>query len=96
MAELSEKLQRWEETRKMGLVPFVLVYGVLAWGLSTGVIWAVVMSVMSGWEKFFMRLLVACIFFPIGGVLFGFFVWRKNEQEFLKQMPDPNNPETNQ
>ena len=35
---------KWERTRKRGFIRFVLVWGVLGWGLSTGILFSLVFS----------------------------------------------------
>ena len=35
---------KWAKTREMGERRFILIYGVLLWGLLTGIGWAIAMS----------------------------------------------------
>ena len=85
-----QQLKRWEKTRAMGMVPFIIVYGVLGWGLCTGILFAVMTEFsahgIDGILKFsagFMnRLLGAIVIFPLGGVLFGYVGWKLAERNY--------------
>jgi hypothetical protein len=69
-------VERWSETRRMERSRYIWRYGVLGWGLSVGVIWALVMSALQGWERLPILLPLALIGFPIGGYFFGVCTWR--------------------
>ncbi len=58
-----------------GPVWFILVYGVLGWGLTTGVLFAWVLSWEEG-RSFLGALPLTLVFFPLGGLLWGFLMWR--------------------
>ncbi len=38
------KLEKWASIREKGKQRFVLVYGVLGWGVSTGLLWSILMA----------------------------------------------------
>lgn len=67
---------------KRGRSHFVWRYGVLGWGLSTAIAWAVFMELwQSGLEHFSaarlaIYLAVALLLFPVGGYLWGRCMWK--------------------
>jgi hypothetical protein len=51
---------------------FILRHGVLEWGLTTGVVYAVVMHLTSGPDSnLALWLAVSLVVFPLGGILWG-------------------------
>ncbi|MEM7784733.1 MAG: hypothetical protein AAF623_15390 [Planctomycetota bacterium] len=81
-----KQFKKWTETRKRGMIYFVVVYGVLAWGLGTGILWSLLTSMMSGWEGTSLRFTLGLIFFPIGGILFGVLMWFILEKQYKKRL----------
>jgi hypothetical protein len=73
---------KWPEFKKLGRKQFVLRYGVLGWGLPVAIGWSLSMAHQNGWNQFLFFLIPSLIVFPLGGVLFGRFLWwwveRKN------------------
>lgn len=74
MKSSNRQLGRWSTLREKGFRRFVLIYGVLGWGLSTGVIWALTMSLL-GWSDLRVVLPTAMVLFPIVGWAWGAFMW---------------------
>ena len=83
MTPMTEKqAARWKKTRQMGRGRYTLIYGVLIWGVATGVIWSVAMAWMQGWERLPGLLVLALIAFPIGGFFYGRLMWRIFESRY--------------
>jgi hypothetical protein len=61
---------------KLGRSKFVLFYGVLAWGVPTAILFALVRGYSDGWGTFLPQLIIALILFPLGGVLWGRIMWK--------------------
>ncbi len=88
--------ERWAEQRKMGIYRYVLVYGMLAWGFTTGIGWALFMQyVMPVFAEgppdpvFLWK--AALIGFPFGGILWGATNWYGNELRFKKEQGEKPN-----
>ena len=81
--------QSWEQTRARGKWSFVWRAGVLAWGLTSAFIWSAVMAWGDGWslQAFLWHFRLAVIGFPLGGILFGLFVWWWSERNYRRQSP---------
>jgi hypothetical protein len=80
------QLKNWESLRRRGRKWYILVVGVLCWGLLSGLVWAVAMSAMQGWERLPLLLALGLVGFPIGGYFFGAFMWKRMESEYQKSI----------
>ncbi len=77
-----KQIRQWSETRKKGRRRFILVNGVLGWGVMTGVLWSLFMAMTQGWEKLPAYLAFGLIGFPLGGLAFGAIVWSMSEKKY--------------
>ncbi|MCR6625494.1 hypothetical protein [Pseudoxanthomonas japonensis] len=65
---------RWQKIREQGPLRFIVVRGMLGWGLITAVLWCGLMMVFT--EREFLPLLTAALIgFPIGGLVWGGAMW---------------------
>lgn len=64
-----------DKIRKLGRSKFIWRYGVLGWGLSTAILFSLVMGYTEGWDGFVFKLIPALVLFPIGGYAWGHFMW---------------------
>ena len=87
MSHRQERIEKWSRTRQMGMVKYIFYFGIIGWGLVTGVMWGVLMSLMDGFSFTSDNLrtfIVGMIIFPIGGILFGAVMWWWSEREYRK------------
>lgn len=76
-----EQLEKWKETRQKGMLRFVLVNGVLAYGMFM----FIVMTFVVHRDKLSVNFIcTSAIAWSIAGVLFGFFMWIIGERKFRK------------
>ena len=70
-----EELERLRRLRDGGHLRYVLLHGVVGWGVCTAVLFSLIMSL---WEKepFLKVLSGAVVAFGAGGILFGETMWR--------------------
>jgi|1186.fasta_scaffold139987_2 hypothetical protein len=61
---------------KLGRSKFVLLFGVLLWGLPTAILFALTRGYLDGWDSFLPQLIIALILFPLGGILWGRIMWK--------------------
>lgn len=81
MKNLDGQLQRWEKTRRMGRNRFIWRFGVLYWGVFTGIVCSLAMWCVTGRsDSLFLYLIPALVLFPIGGYFWGWYVWQKSEK----------------
>ncbi|NCT70839.1 MAG: hypothetical protein GXC75_07835 [Xanthomonadaceae bacterium] len=73
-AKQEAALARWQKIREQGPLRFIVVRGMLGWGLITAVLWCGLMMVFT--EREFLPLLTAALIgFPIGGLVWGGAMW---------------------
>jgi len=78
-------MDKWAKMREKGKQRFVLVNGVLGWGVPTAILWSVLMELLDPSENIWVRPIIALIIFPIAGIAFGHLMWNKSEKTFEKQ-----------
>jgi hypothetical protein len=78
------RTQWWVEQRQHGFLRFVLVRGVLLWGITTALLYCGLRSLTEPSFSFTGQLATALITFPVGGVLFGAFLWWLYEREYSR------------
>lgn len=78
------KMEKWAKTREKGKQHFVLVNGVLGWGVSTAIFWTLLMEFLDPLENIWVRPTIALIIFPIAGIAFGHLTWNKSEKAYEK------------
>lgn len=78
---------RWERIRQVGRRRFVLYYGVLGMGLIGGLLYSLIDLLYHhkpfSWEEFMIPLIV----FPLGGICWGNWLWKRSESEYKKNAP---------
>lgn len=72
----------WEAVRQKGILHFVIVRGVLGWG-----VWVALTSALTAWAltphvQFGLLLKRSLVIFPIGGILWGLSVWFFTERKY--------------
>jgi hypothetical protein len=77
----SRSAAKWEAIRTKGLLRFILLRGVLGWGLGCAAFLTVFHLVS---ESHFTAADIALPFvvFPVGGVLFGYLIWNQAEATY--------------
>jgi hypothetical protein len=71
----ARQLERWAKMRRLGRTRFVIYYGVLAWGVGTGVFVSILLGWLQGWNDFGMWLAISMVSFPIGGIFWAMAMW---------------------
>lgn len=79
-------MEKWAKTREKGKQRFVLINGVLGWGVTTAILWAALMEYIEPSENIWVRSIIALIIFPIAGVAFGHLMWKKSEKAYDKEI----------
>ena len=68
--------KKWEVTREAGRASFVLRYGVLAWGVTTALLFTLVRALEDGADANVpLTLAASMLLFPLGGILWGHTMW---------------------
>ncbi|TNE63956.1 MAG: hypothetical protein EP335_08205 [Alphaproteobacteria bacterium] len=84
----SGQLDRWEKIRRGGRMRYILLYGVLGWGLPT----LLLFSLIRGWVEGRVESILATVFDPmhlviwaLAGVVFGALMWRWSERIYERR-----------
>ena len=82
---MSNKLEKWEKLRAKGKWNYILIYGVLGWGVSTGVLFSLIFPlVMGGKVPFLPVFALSIVLFPLGGIAWGYCMWILSEKAYAK------------
>ena len=80
----SDPLARWARIRRKGPLRYILLRGVLGWGLATALVYSLVMWAVTG-ANLRILLPLAMVIFPIGGVLWGAAMWWFLERRYQRE-----------
>lgn len=78
--------KNWEAKQAKGMWRFILLFGVLQWGVTTALIFSLIMSVTKQDRSFLDILQSAIITFPLSGIFFGGVMWRLSQSKYEKSM----------
>lgn len=84
MTSRDDQFAKWEEIRKQSFLRFVLVRGVLIWGLGTAVLYSLLMWLISDID-IGKRLPFALVLFPVGGLFWGAIMWWFIDRKYRQQ-----------
>ncbi len=86
---MSQKAQeRWQKDQQLGKSQYIVRYGVLFWGIPTGILWSIIMHFLQPQDTWYIRPIIAMIIFPLGGIWFGKWLWNTNVKNFGLQNPE--------
>ena len=85
-AELPKDLRRWEEMRKKGKRNFVLVNGLLAWGLPMFAVMTFFLNKKSERPLTAGLIAISAVLWAIGGLCFGLTIWTISERKYQKHL----------
>lgn len=76
---------KWQETRKVGKWKYIVLYGMVSWGLFVAIL-VTLFDVVVGWWTgdwvTWQEVAVHFIGFPLGGLGFGAWMWYVNERKY--------------
>ena len=103
---MTDKLEKWQKLRAKGKWNYILIYGVLGWGVGTGILFSLVFPLVINAMFFKVPFLpvfaLSIVVFPLGGVAWGYWMWiycekvyweaKASEQAFAigAEKPDPD------
>ena len=73
---------KWAVVRERGRGRYILVSGVLGWGIWTAVLWSFLMSRGEHGKSFLFNLAFAIVGFPLGGWAWGAWMWSSMERRY--------------
>ncbi len=76
---------KWQETRRIGRWKYIVLYGMVSWGLFVAIL-VTLFDVVAGWYSGDMvswqQIATHFIGFPLGGLGFGAWMWYVNERKY--------------
>ena len=75
-------LARWEATRRRGPWRFILLRGVLLWGLGCGLLFGLLSASAFPQAPAAQRWALSLSLFPLGGLVLGALLWRTHERTY--------------
>jgi hypothetical protein len=85
-----DQFKAWEISRQKGKLNFVLITGILSWGLPMFIFMAIVYKPFS--DGFTSKTaIVHCIVWLLGGVFFGLLNWYFTERKYKKELASRTN-----
>jgi hypothetical protein len=84
---MNDRFAKWERLRAKGKWDFIVKYGVLGWGVTTGVLFSIIFPWMLPFPNkpsFWLMLPLSLVLFPLGGVAWGYFMWIFSEKAYRK------------
>ena len=79
----------WESVRQRGPRRYILLHGVLGWGVPAALGSTVIGGMLGAPRPFLGRLALALIVFSLSGIWFGARMWSVGERRYLERESDP-------
>lgn len=95
---MQNRLAKWERLREKGKWNYILKFGVIGWGITSAVVFALVFSLLTH-VSFWTVLPISLVLFPLGGIGWGYYMWSLSEKAYRKAItseqgaaPDADKP----
>lgn len=85
MTSQNNQLAKWEDVRKKGFLRFVLVQGVLRWGVGTAILYTLFTWLVAH-TNLLKVLSLSLVIFPICGIFFGIIMWFVLQRNYQKKI----------
>jgi hypothetical protein len=72
---------QWERVRQRGRRRYVVLYGVIGWGLLIALLSSAIHALISGLDGAVRNLAFNLVMMPLFGILFGYWMWSYNEDK---------------
>jgi len=82
IADMPNDLQKWEAKRRLGKAKFILLHGVLGWGVPCGILVTVIRFLIHEWKFDAISAGISLVIWAIGGIFFGWQMWQRAETKY--------------
>jgi hypothetical protein len=76
--------KNWIRISKLGRNKYIFFFGVLGWGLPVAILFALQQGFFNDITTSWPELILAFTIFPIGGVFWGYFMWKLLMRKVVK------------
>lgn len=80
---MKDKFEKWQKIREKGKWNYIIIYGVLLWGISTAILFSIIFPLIKG-ETSWLIFPLSLVIFPIGGMGWGCSMWLYMENAYKK------------
>jgi hypothetical protein len=85
---------RWERMQRLGFWMYVLLYGVLAWGVPMFIVMTFFIYQRPGGRLTLGLILFSGCIWILGGAAFGWLMWKASEKKYKKITAQTERPKT--
>lgn len=78
--------EKWSKTREKGIKKFILVNGLLGWGLPMFLVMTFIINKPYNGEWSPSLILFSAVIWTLGGLAFGYFTWGSAERAYKKAL----------
>ena len=83
--------EKWSKTREKGRKNFILVNGLLAWGLPMFIVMTFIVNKPTDGHWSPVLILASAVIWALGGLGFGYFFWGSTERAYQKALAKQQN-----
>ncbi|QSO47369.1 hypothetical protein [Alicyclobacillus mengziensis] len=80
-----KQMERWEKVRARGKKRFILRYGVFGWGLSSGILFGILMMLEGSENITPVNWILNILLFMIFGYVWGLLMWSWTERKYQRE-----------
>jgi len=85
MSFSGKHVEKWEKTRTIGFLKFIIIYGALSWGILSGLFYFLITRIFQPSTPVVKNLIVSLILFPVAGLLWGMTMWYIGEKRYKRE-----------
>lgn len=74
-------MEKWEKTRELGMIKYILFYGILQFGLPLGIFMSL-FNLFVSQRPLLPQLAINVPLFVLGGIFYGFLTWKSRESMY--------------
>ena len=81
-----KQFDKWQKMRAKGKEKFILINGLLSWGVPMFVVMTFVVNMPENGEMVFGLIAINALIWALGGLAFGYFTWTLSEKNYQKEL----------
>jgi len=84
----AKDVEKWEKTRSIGFLKFVIIHGAISWGILSGLFYFLITRIFQPSTPVVKNLIVSLILFPVAGLFWGMTMWNIREKRYEREKND--------